>query len=394
MAEKTLVIVIDALGYDLLNKASLTSQLRSRAIKLVPSWGFGESAVMWSGQPPQVTDRWNAFRLDQKGSPFRWTRHLPLSVFDLFRNSSFPLRLIEAVARKGVECLTMRRVRGTSPVTYHLPLAKLHFFSPVHDYEVYRHNSLNGHLTLFGLLRQKGVKCNYIGYPDIKTDREVFRRSLQAIQESEVTICFFFELDSIEHWQGKQSPEVSKKVDDLTEWINKLTFLFKQQYPHGHIIIFSDHGMIDVREVLDVQSYLKGTGLKDGVDYLSFYDSTMVRFWFFSESSKKTIVDKLSRIEKGRILRKDELKEGGLDFSGSYFGELIFSADPGTIISPNYFQNKNLFQAVHGYCPPSPQEYGFFIADKDMVLGDELRMESLFDIFLKIINVTFPKEDY
>ena len=48
MAEKTLIIIIDALGYDLLDQISFSFSLPNEPVRLVPPYGFGEAALMWS----------------------------------------------------------------------------------------------------------------------------------------------------------------------------------------------------------------------------------------------------------------------------------------------------------------------------------------------------------
>jgi hypothetical protein len=113
----------------------------------------------------------------------------------------------------------------------------------------------------------------------------------------------------------------------------------------------------------------------------------MARFWFLNEESKMKIIDQLETIEEGRILQSIELKEAGLNFKDRRFGDLIFATRPGVIVSPNYFQGTKLFRAVHGHCPPSRDEHGFFITDKDVELGGEIRMKNLFKIILNIMNL-------
>ena len=389
MVEKTLIIVIDALGYDLLEQTSFSFNLLNEPVRLVPPYGFGEAALMWSGELPEKTGRWNEFKYNPELSPFRWTRFLPLKPFDILRERfSFKmLSLLNFLVRRGIKVISARLSQTSFPATYQIPFSKLRYFLPVHDWETFQFNSLNGHKTLFGILKERGITYCYIGYPEIGRDYDVYKESKEAVKEHQLTISFFSELDSIEHWHGKDSVEVNKKLNELSGFVNNLVTLFKENNPGGNIIIFSDHGMSRVEKIINVESKVKGIGLRDGIDYLSFYDATMARFWFFNEESKMKIIDQLGTIEEGRMLQNSELKKAGLNFKDRTFGDLIFATKPGVMIFPNYFQGKKLFRAVHGHCPPSQDEYAFFITDKDVELGGEIRMENLFKIMLNIMNV-------
>jgi len=389
MVEKTLIIIIDALGYDLLEQTSFSLSFPNEPVRLVPPYGFGEAALMWSGELPQKTGRWNEFKYNPGLSPFRWTRFLPLKPLDILRErfSFRMLYFLDLVVRRVIKVISARLSQISSPSTYQIPFSKLRYFLPVHDWETYQFNSLNGHKTLFGILKGREITHCYIGYPELRTDFDVYNKSREAVKEHQLTISFFFELDSIEHWHGKESMEVNKKLNELSGFVNGLVALFKKNNPGGNIIIFSDHGMSRVEKTIDVESKLKWIGLRDGIDYLSFYDATMARFWFFNEESKMKIIDKLRTIEEGRILQNSELKEAGLNFKDRTFGDLIFAAKQGVMIFPNYFQGKMLFRAVHGHCPPFRDEYGFFLTDKYVELGNEIRMENLFKIMLNIMNI-------
>ena len=185
MAKKTLIIFIDALGYDLLKKTSFPPDLLNRTVKLIPNYGFGEAAVMWTGELPEKTNRWTEFQYNPKFSPFRWTRFFPLGIFDILREKfSFkPLKYFDFGLRKVIELITTGSLSESFPSTYQIPLSKLRYFLPVHDWQTYQFNSLNGYPTLFGILKERGIKYQYIGYPKVKTDYEVYKKSREAIKE-------------------------------------------------------------------------------------------------------------------------------------------------------------------------------------------------------------------
>jgi len=389
MAEKALIIIIDALGYDLLDQTSFSFNLPNEPVRLVPPYGFGEAALMWSGELPEKTGRWNEFKYNPALSPFRWTRFLPLKPFDILteRFSFKVLSLLNFLLRRGVRAVSEMLSQMSLLTTHKIPFSKLRYFLPVHDWETFQLDSLNGHKTLFSELKERRITYRYVGYPEIGKDYDVYEKSKETIKKHQLTISFFSQLDSIEHWNGKDSVKVNKKLNELSGFINDLVNIFKENNPGGNIIIFSDHGMIKVEKTVNVESAVKRIDLKDGIDYIAFYDATMARFWFFNEESKMKIIDQLETIEDGRILQSVELKKAGLNFKDKTFGDLIFATRPGVMVSPNYFQGTKLFQAVHGHCPPSRNEHGFFLTDKDVKLDDEIRMKNLFSIILSIMNI-------
>ena len=230
MIKKTLIIVIDALGYDLLQKTSFLPNLLNKAVKLIPTYGFGEAAVIWSGELPERTNRWNEFTFNSQLSPFRWTKILPLKFYDTLKEK-FPSKtvaLFDRVVRRVIEFITAKASLMPCNATYQIPLSKLKYFFPTHDYKTYQFCSLNGHKTIFGIFREQKVKYCYIGYPKVRADYDVYEKSREALKENEVTISFFSELDSIEHWNGKESIEVNKKLDNLSEFVNNIVRIFKQ----------------------------------------------------------------------------------------------------------------------------------------------------------------------
>jgi len=394
MPEKTLIIIIDALGFDLLEQAATSLNLKNRPIRLIPPYGFGEASLIWSGELPNKTGRWNEFIYNPKRSPFRWTRFLPLKPFDMLSNKySFNMMFVlNYTLRRLIKFVSARLFHMPSPAPHQIPFSKLRYFAPVHDYETYQFDSLNGYKTLFGILQEQGITYRYIGYPLIMSDRDVYQNSLESMKAHQLTVSFFSELDAIEHWNGKDSPQVNKKLVELTDYVNNLVTLFENSNPGGNVIIFSDHGMISVEKTIKLESKIKNIGLRDGSDYLSFYDATMARFWFFNEESKRKIIEKLNIIKEGRILGNTELTQAGLNFTDRAYGDLIFATKPGVMISPNYFQGKKRFREVHGHCPPSRDEYGFFLSNKQMTRSSEIRMENLFKLMLKILDIRVGNE--
>src|SRR5262249_9774965 len=122
------------------------------------------------------------------------------------------------------------------------------------------------------------------------------------------------------------------------------------------LYIFSDHGMANCDEFLDLKSIIEALPLKMGDDYAVVYDSTMARFWFFNEHARQQITQCLSHIEEGRVVPDSELGELGTLFADRYFGELIFLVNEGVLIIPSHMGQRPI-RGMHGYHPLEKQSY-------------------------------------
>ena len=78
----------------------------------------------------------------------------------------------------------------------------------------------------------------------------------------------------------KDSEETKKKVEYYKKKLDILFTTLKQNSLKYDVAVFSDHGMTTRIKDVDLKNLLSGISYKEGVDYLSFYDSTMSDFGF------------------------------------------------------------------------------------------------------------------
>jgi predicted nucleotidyltransferase len=136
----------------------------------------------------------------------------------------------------------------------------------------------------------------------------------------------------------------------------------RDRYSQVNVILFGDHGMVNVTRALDLTPVLEATGLTFGTDYAYFLDSTMARFWFFHAAAKSRLERALREVEGGRLLEAEDLERFGLARCDYRNGERFFLADPGVLILPNFFQpSGSPIPGMHGYDPDCPDNLGFFL---------------------------------
>jgi hypothetical protein len=122
------------------------------------------------------------------------------------------------------------------------------------------------------------------------------------------------------------------------------------------LYIFSDHGMANCDELLDLRAKIAALPTRMPQDYVVVYDSTMARFWFFTAQARERITRCLEQIPEGRIVPDAELENLGVLFPDRHFGELIFLVKEGVLIVPSDMGERPI-RAMHGYHPDEKHSY-------------------------------------
>jgi hypothetical protein len=129
--------------------------------------------------------------------------------------------------------------------------------------------------------------------------------------------------------------------------------------------IFSDHGMTPVSHHFDLVKEVQSLGLKMPQDYLAVYDSTMGRFWFFSDRAREQVVGLFKNLSCGRILSDTELQQMGIFFPDRRYGEVIFLLEPGWLMTHSHFNGQGWRpKGMHGYDPVDSYSDAIFLSSR------------------------------
>ncbi|MEK6904643.1 MAG: alkaline phosphatase family protein [Nanoarchaeota archaeon] len=131
-------------------------------------------------------------------------------------------------------------------------------------------------------------------------------------------------IDKLGHKYGPNSREIKDALKKLDRQLEKEDF----------DLIMSDHGMMEVKEYVEVPE-----------TDICFIDSTMARYW-----DRKPEIS----TNKGRWIKGSEK-----------FGRYIFVANPGVVFLPNYWDGSNKVKGMHGYAPPCSEIDGFYILKRE-----------------------------
>ena len=157
-------------------------------------------------------------------------------------------------------------------------------------------------------------------------------------------------LDGLLHAEGSGGAGVAAHLAWYEERIRRLREAGSRGATEFRLYVFSDHGMSDVREGLDLITPLEGAFGRNGDDYLAFYDSTMVRVWADDPALRERIGAFLEGRPKGRLVADAERAGLGVAFSDRSQGDLTWVCDEGAIILPSYM-GRTLLAGMHGYHP-------------------------------------------
>jgi hypothetical protein len=144
----------------------------------------------------------------------------------------------------------------------------------------------------------------------------------EELRRGEIDFAFLYlpELDGLLRRVGNDSPLISAKLRQYEDAIRRLAAKAGENYKEVRLYLFSDHGMANCGQLLDLKRQMEELPLRFGHDYAAVYDSTMARFWFLNERARQLICDRLQRVPQGRILTDGELEELGTLFPDSTAG--------------------------------------------------------------------------
>jgi hypothetical protein len=365
-------VLIDALGWKFLEGREFLSNLLPFRTPLRTVLGFSSGAIptILTGQPPMLNGHWNLFYFDPKRSPFRWLtpiRVLPDWMVD------------NRLVRKGMKELG-RRVLGLGH-TFECKVSPrlLPWFNFIERRNIYGRRGIEQASSIFDQLAEKGRPYRVYTYHDGR-DENLLARASRDLESNAADFIFLYlsELDALlhDHWNDP-APAVARLA-----WyearLSKLCGRALEADPEALFAIFSDHGMTPVEHHVDLVGAAEKCGFNMPADYLSVYDSTMGRFWFFNERAREGITAALARLDCGRFLTDRDQQELGILFSDRRYGEAIFLLNPGWMIARGDFNGPEWMPAgMHGYHPDDPYSDAVFLSNRVPSRG----MHSIADVY-------------
>jgi hypothetical protein len=355
-----LFLFIDAFGWEVLQRNpffldNLTVERKSLETILGYSSACDPSII--SGVMPDRHRMWSSFYYSPSTSPFRplrLLRFLPEALFSRGRVRSILSRIV-------------KRAYGFTGYfqLYNVPFRLLPLFDYAEKYSIWVPGGLRDTPTIFDDLTAAGIRYDVLTGDGADSARFAQLEESLRTQPLRFAYAAFGSLDAIMHARGNAGPDVTALVRDFDQRIRRLLELAEGLYDEVSWYVFTDHGMHTVERVCDLQAEVNALGLTFGSDYVAFYDSTMLRFWFHNEGARRRVTGLLEHHPLGRILSEDELRRRGVFFPDAMYGELIFLVQPGVLVIPG-FMGARPIAGMHGYDPDSPDSAAAISANRKL----------------------------
>jgi len=349
-------VLIDAMGWEVvrLHHAFETLAPHRRALETVLGYSAGAIPTILSGRLPREHGHWALFQKATGRSPFAWTRFLrvlPRSWQHRYRVR----RLIREATQRS------QHITGYFQI-YDVPLWLLPRLDYTEHHDLWSAGGLKPVDGVFDRWEAEGRRYFSSGW--VGGDEAKFDRALAAAADPAVRTFLVYgtELDALMHRVGIGDAEVGARIRRYEDRVAGLSRKIESidGEPPG-LYVFSDHGMTDTLECHDLMGEVARLGLREGREYLAFYDSTMARFWIEREIARAPLVAHLEGLPWGRLLKPEELAARGLDFPDRRYGDLVFLMEPGHLIAPSYM-GEGAPRAMHGFHPDDRDSPGALLS--------------------------------
>ena len=354
------VVLIDAFGWPIAERLGFMADVlpHRQPLRTVLGYSSGAIPTMLTGKTPAEHGHWNLFYYDPARSPFRWLR--PARIL--------PERALDnRVSRKLLKELG-RRVLGLGTLfDCAVKPTLLPWFDWVEKANIYEPGGVTGAPSIFDELVAAGVPYRAYTYHRYR-DAEILARARQDIEAGVARFFFLYlsEADGFLHHHRDDDAAVADRFAWYETELRAVLQVARRRDAEAGMTLLSDHGMAPVRHHYPLARDIEALGLAAPGDYLAVYDSTMARFWFFSETARRRIVERLETVTCGRTLTSEECEALGIAFADRRYGDLVFLLNPGWLVTGSDFNAAGwLPTGMHGYHPDDPDSDAIFLSNRE-----------------------------
>jgi predicted AlkP superfamily pyrophosphatase or phosphodiesterase len=368
-----LFIFIDACGWEIIKDDPFAHAFAPHRRPLESVFGYSSTCVpsILSGSWPDEHRNWCYFVYDPNRSPFRSLRPLRWLPRAVTSRRIFRRRLSRFVGK-------WLKFRGYFDL-YNIPFKYISLFDFTEKRSPLQPEGMNRGANIFDYLRVRNI-AYHVSDP-VRSEMENLHSLTNAVRAEGIDFAFVYwpDLDGLLHRVGNQSMEVPLKLRIYERWIERLLDVAQEHYEEVRLYVFSDHGMANCDEQLDLKARIDALPVRMEKDYAVVYDSTMARLWFFNDGARRQITDTLRQVPQGRILSDQELARLHCLFPDRYFGELIFLVKEGVLIVPSHMGERPI-RAMHGYHPSDKHSYAALVTNQADIPDDIVAIPHVFKL--------------
>ena len=355
---------VDALGWEIVSKYNFLKDTLVYRKKVEMQFGYSSAAVptILSGKHPQEHKHFSFFYYNPNKSPFENFKYLKF----FFGAGLHPKCLFNrGRVRRIISRLTAKMLGYTGYFSlYSVPFNKLPLFDYCEKTDIFASGGLSPVENLYDILEASGLKFHISDWR--KSEEENIALAKQAIaDDADFVFVYTGAFDAFMHDNVFDSSAIENKLSAYEQKVYSILQTLSNTGKDFNFTIISDHGMTPTSEVCDLMRIVKSLDLKFGKDYVAFFDSTMARFWYPTNSQEvKAKIQKALSTCKGHFLSKVEKENYGIDFEDNLYGEDIFITDEGIQISPCDLGPKAL-NGMHGYMPTAKDSYACMLSNTE-----------------------------
>lgn len=391
-----MMVMVDALRHDYVTAADspFLHRMAQAGVRgsLAPSFGFEPDAAYFAGLLPQESDGGAQFWLKPGERLFR---AVPLfAALDLVPSSRW-----RALVRKGVRALAQWTAREPLPRSMaapaDIPYDQLARFS-LSMTRLADDPLAFGGRSLFDHARSAGLRTFFHGFPRQKVRTgPVERRFLAELSAGdEFAFVFMGELDGIGHTFGPDSDERRATLRRIDAALERMHAHAKRCHDEVVLVVFGDHGMAEVRGLVDVRPAIGAAGLDSREDSW-FLDSTMARFWVPDPARRQRLRRALANVAGGRLVEPSDREAWGISYQHNAFGDEIFAVDDHLLVHPSFYAADRPPRGMHGYLPGCrDNESAFLVAGDGIAPGPAVEradMRRLHTTVLALLGGASPR---
>lgn len=397
---KTVFVLVDALKSLYLTEENMPFlyglSKRSYYIRnIIPCAGFCERSEIFTGLDGYDTGNFTAIGYMPENSPYKNDKQI-LRLFNTIEKIS---------GRISSRLFPRWRIKKSRALNkYRIPYTSLANFALTED----GNRQFTEYRNLFEELDNANKTYSLNAFTSLADFAPRIKTSLYDFAKQEMdTGTYFIPLyigiiDAMGHKYGADMEglkpylqDVDSQLKDLYEYAQKKGYAFA---------VMGDHGMVPVTKKVDIMSKIETCSYNRGKDYEVFYDSTMVRFWFFNKETEEGILSLLNdRFSKeGFIVDQSNYVKYRipLDISSTtgkpVYGDIVWCANPGVLVSPDYFHSmKESENGMHGYIEVvEGHSTGLFVAHStqlDTIEKEKGHSSEVCGLLSQILEVKAPK---
>jgi type I phosphodiesterase/nucleotide pyrophosphatase len=357
--EVNIFVLVDALGWESVRGHPFLQTVAPYRRRLESVLGYSTAAIpsILSGRYPDQHGRMSLFHRAIGRSPFasiKWLCEMPPALVEN--------RYVRYGAREYV-----RRLHHFGGWFHFLgiPLRHLPQLDVSEKRDIYRPGGIPETGSIFDLLEARQTNYAVYTYHD-GSNSELIDRMKADLRKGENSFCFLY-LDGVDaflHRHANDPAAVDACLESYSALIADLYESARSHYSDVRLHVFGDHGMAPTRKVVNIQNRLEGLRVRAPEDYLYVLDSTMARFWFFSESARDEVMSVFREEDGGEWLDEKSLRSLRAWFEDRRYGQEIYLMPEGTVIVGSG-PREMVPSGMHGFHPSTLHSPSAFVSSVD-----------------------------